>query len=458
MANIQEKAEWVENIYELQFGEKAIAGPDGVANRQAKQLANRTQYLKGRVDKALRIHELLAKYHHAPHDAKVRAQANVDIQAGRLLAIDGVELEDGDIVLLTEQTDKTENGLFLAHESSPWTRHPDYSSGQAFTHLYISVLEGSDAGKLYTIKNEVYEIGVTELEFFETALSPKKLPCKIIIRDRNGNFEGAGSGGGEEIHIPYGFAEFLNNDTFIVPAGVNELVITACGAGGGGAGNKVYNTFAGSGGGGDAIYKKKFKVTPGSAMQIVIGASGPGGGQIATSGGSTIIGNLITLPGGEGGKVIPNGQLPTGGAPGGPGAGKGGLECYPEGGDGILGLCGKGVVPSTGAGKFGGGGSLGGGGAVYLNGIGGTAVLSAAEFPCFAQDIDIGGGNVVGYNGQNGKGPNAGAGGVGINNSLIGGAGAGMGAGGGACTGDQGSQKGGGGGGGYVLIEWGEAA
>lgn len=67
------------------------------------------------------------------------------------------------------------------------------------------MLQGTDAGLEYIIKNEQYEIGTTELEFFETAFSSAKIPGKIIKRDRNGNFEGAGSGngsGGEEIPEP----------------------------------------------------------------------------------------------------------------------------------------------------------------------------------------------------------------------------------------------------------------
>jgi hypothetical protein len=46
MANLTEAAQWEEGIYQLTDDDKVKGGPDGKANRQAKQLANRTKYLK----------------------------------------------------------------------------------------------------------------------------------------------------------------------------------------------------------------------------------------------------------------------------------------------------------------------------------------------------------------------------------------------------------------------------
>jgi hypothetical protein len=62
--------------------------------------------------------------------------------------------------------------------------------GQAFDRKYIRVLQGTDSGKEYTVKNELpYVIGTSELEFFETAFSSAALPGKIVIRDRQGYTE-----------------------------------------------------------------------------------------------------------------------------------------------------------------------------------------------------------------------------------------------------------------------------
>lgn len=46
MANLSESIEWTANIYQLETTDDALAGSSGVMNRQAKELANRTQFLK----------------------------------------------------------------------------------------------------------------------------------------------------------------------------------------------------------------------------------------------------------------------------------------------------------------------------------------------------------------------------------------------------------------------------
>jgi hypothetical protein len=46
MANLTEKAQWEEGIYQLTANDRVKGGPDGKANKQAEQLANRTKYLK----------------------------------------------------------------------------------------------------------------------------------------------------------------------------------------------------------------------------------------------------------------------------------------------------------------------------------------------------------------------------------------------------------------------------
>lgn len=46
MANLTEVSQWENVIRQIENGEAATGGADGLANVQAKQLANRTQYLK----------------------------------------------------------------------------------------------------------------------------------------------------------------------------------------------------------------------------------------------------------------------------------------------------------------------------------------------------------------------------------------------------------------------------
>lgn len=48
MGNLSEISQWEAGVYQIELNDSVIAGPDGIANIQGKQLANRTQWLKDR--------------------------------------------------------------------------------------------------------------------------------------------------------------------------------------------------------------------------------------------------------------------------------------------------------------------------------------------------------------------------------------------------------------------------
>lgn len=51
MANLVEQEVYEEGIYQLELTDKVVGGENGISNLQAKQLANRTKYLKAEVEK-----------------------------------------------------------------------------------------------------------------------------------------------------------------------------------------------------------------------------------------------------------------------------------------------------------------------------------------------------------------------------------------------------------------------
>ncbi|ENO7617989.1 tail fiber protein [Klebsiella pneumoniae] len=51
MANLPETPQWEEGIYQIEVSDPVLGGPDGISNRQSKQLASRTLYLKQQVEK-----------------------------------------------------------------------------------------------------------------------------------------------------------------------------------------------------------------------------------------------------------------------------------------------------------------------------------------------------------------------------------------------------------------------
>lgn len=52
MANLSEQSNWESGIYQIETTDPVVGGPDGISNIQAKQLGNRTKYLKDGLDQA----------------------------------------------------------------------------------------------------------------------------------------------------------------------------------------------------------------------------------------------------------------------------------------------------------------------------------------------------------------------------------------------------------------------
>jgi hypothetical protein len=52
MANLQEQAAWEEGVYQIEQTDPVVGGPDGISNIQAKQLANRTRWLREGLEEA----------------------------------------------------------------------------------------------------------------------------------------------------------------------------------------------------------------------------------------------------------------------------------------------------------------------------------------------------------------------------------------------------------------------
>ena len=154
--------------------------------------------------------------------------------------------------------------------------------------------------------------------------------------------------------------------TFIVPAGVPSVTISAWGGGGGGGGSAVGLLDlqrGGAGGGGGAFAGGSYTINSGASLFITAGGAGAGGltGGNGTLGRTSTVQGFVSALGGAGGTGNNSGGTVTGGA-----GGVGSQVSYNggTGGDGTTGLIGVGAVSGS-------GGSGGNGG-----GIGGTGITS----------------------------------------------------------------------------------
>jgi hypothetical protein len=185
-----------------------VGGDNGTANIQARQLKERTEYLKERSDEVdeakqgmpsleARIEAIgsspkaLYKKDFVP-DAPVAASTeNVDIVTGGLLEIDGVQTAAGDLVFLKDQGDPVENG-FWEVQTGAWNRYEGYTGGQTecFTQKLIDVNGGAEnKGLIFVLEADAYIIGQTALNFRQTYLSSVKKPSTALFRNRTGRVE-----------------------------------------------------------------------------------------------------------------------------------------------------------------------------------------------------------------------------------------------------------------------------
>ena len=112
--------------------------------------------------------------------------------------------------------------------------------------------------------------------------------------------------------LSHGAVIIKESTVWNIPKGIKRIYVTACGGGGGG-GNRPKNsntTCAGSGGSGAAyIVRKLFSVEGMNSLDVTVGKGGMGGkagnnsseASKGTNGEATIVGDLITLAGGNAG-------------------------------------------------------------------------------------------------------------------------------------------------------------
>ena len=120
------------------------------------------------------------------------------------------------------------------------------------------------------------------------------------------------------------------NTTWSIPKGIDVVYITACGGGGGGGNSpSTYNDhpLCDGGAGGACIVDKMFDVSGLTQLNITIGKGGKGGayespGNVPENGEATVIGDLVTLPGGTKAAYATRGYRAEGTYPGGGYGGK----------------------------------------------------------------------------------------------------------------------------------------
>jgi hypothetical protein len=134
------------------------------------------------------VNNLFGRYTYTADNPIAASTANVDVNVGGEMVIDGITCTAGQMVFLKDQTDKKKNGYWQVQAGS-WNRYSGYTSvnNGCFNNKFVLVQAGNEnAGKVYYLEKDVTEAGSADLNFKESIFSPHGLPGKVIIRDNNG--------------------------------------------------------------------------------------------------------------------------------------------------------------------------------------------------------------------------------------------------------------------------------
>jgi hypothetical protein len=207
MAFLTVVKQWVEKIWRVELDTRWAGGEDGTANIQAKQLAARTEYLKDFADEVEAAREsedslldrikktgvepmkIMAKFDFISDTPVAASTANVDVETGGLMEMDGIVLHVGDLVFLKDQANKKQNGFWQV-QTGAWNRYPGYTGNDCFSYKFIFIKAGeANAGLVFFLDKDVYVIGTDDLEFRESLFSPNSLSGKVLLRDQEGKSE-----------------------------------------------------------------------------------------------------------------------------------------------------------------------------------------------------------------------------------------------------------------------------
>ena len=280
MANLPETPQWEDGIYQIEVSDPVLGGPDGISNRQGKQLASRTLYLKQQVEKG---GSDLAKHIAAadPH---------------------------------TQYAPKA-SPTFTGTPTAPTPENSDNSKKLATTEFVakaLAALAGSAPETLDTLKELADALG-NDPNFATTVLN--KLAEKLA-KDQNGadipdpalfvKNLGLGDASGYVGRL-LKIQVFTASGTVTKTPGAKKWRIKCLGAGGGSSAAPATgsNEVSVSNGGGSGAYAEGiYDVSSITTELVVIGSGGAGGTAdsiYGADGGASSVGSFISSPGGKAG-------------------------------------------------------------------------------------------------------------------------------------------------------------
>ena len=112
MALLVEEAKWEEGIYQLETYDLVEGGPEGIDNIQARALANRTLFLKGKVNIATDLSPGITRSNNEP--------GNVSVNETGVMTANGLPEMIIEMDLLKAKLEYIKNGFFSDVTKNPF--------------------------------------------------------------------------------------------------------------------------------------------------------------------------------------------------------------------------------------------------------------------------------------------------------------------------------------------------
>ena len=132
----------------------------------------------------------------------VATTANIASLSGEMI-IDGETPTDGNFILVKNQTDATENGIYQYSSSSDWSRVNTFLTPNSLKGKIFNVSKGNtNGGKMFYLPNELFEdgdnFGTDDIDFLEYMGSVLPKASKVAVRDTAGRLQTSNSASGKD--------------------------------------------------------------------------------------------------------------------------------------------------------------------------------------------------------------------------------------------------------------------
>ncbi|MBO7518492.1 MAG: hypothetical protein J6T31_05215, partial [Methanobrevibacter sp.] len=164
-------------------------------------------------------------------EINVASTANISELVG-IPSIDGVQTVDGQIILVKDQTDPTENGIYTIKQASSWIRGKDnnYNTPDKLKGKLFRVSAGTaNSGRMFYVARTQFtdgsSFGTDDIPILEYMATPNAKADRVIIRDANGRAQVAAPSASYDIAVKKNIDDLYGS---VTPSALGTAAVGTC--------------------------------------------------------------------------------------------------------------------------------------------------------------------------------------------------------------------------------------